>query len=169
MTISQCTIEHERLSPRHFLQEILVQQVESMRFAVRWMIALVVLMTQSLIGSAIGACPATSQVGTSNKVSQNCPMGMKECCRCCKAPAKSHTLHPVKEQPNCSIRVAAPSHPAVIAAPAAAPLVAILPQLKLDLSGLSGIRELPAPHHLTVPRIRPPNPSEHGLRAPPVR
>ncbi|MFI5385057.1 MAG: hypothetical protein ACHQ50_02960 [Fimbriimonadales bacterium] len=132
----------------------------------RLFLATLVFLAQVSFGQAVCVCPPAPIVAV-EQADSVCPMKVKTGCPCCfvkKHPSRVAIGSPQK----CQIG-AAKSLPAKLEA--VVPLVDI-PALPLALSSLtSGVRneESPVRPHLVVPRIRPPNPRLHGLRAPPAR
>lgn len=139
-----------------------------MQQIIRLVIAFAVFFAQSSIGLAVGVCPPELHQTSIAQESIACPMGMKTCCACCKAPSgKAQTLRG-KALARCSFAATNGKQTVALAGYVQAPLVAILAEPRLTFPPTS-VEGLALDSHLAVPRIRPPNPSLHGLRAPPTR
>ena len=144
-------------------------ECRTMKSAGRLVIAFMVFLIQSSIGMAICDCPATRNTSVLVQVKTACPMGMKTCCPCCKPFLKQTATHPSKCQTQCTIKAPSVGEPAILLAITPSMTAAILPDQTPVVASSATDAELPVPQYLAIPRVRPPNPRLHGLRAPPAR
>ena len=138
-------------------------------FVTRALIALLVLFTQSTIGAVVNDCVSGSVPKPFQKSVAKCPMGMKTCCVCCPTQAKSKPSSQSKCPTKCIAKAQTSQSPVALRTVSEIQTVGIL----VDQETLNFSRQVGGspsePQHLAIPRIRPPDPRQHGLRAPPSR
>lgn len=146
-----------------------------MRLFAQFMLAITLLISQMGIGAVTCVCPESSVPLPVHQAVQKavCPVTGEKDCSCCKAEPKSHqkpdSSKLTSKSPDCKVSVArAPaSEKWSFVSAEDSPLV-ILPERVILPSPVISVRPSPA-IHLVVPRIRPPDITAHGLRAPPAR
>src|SRR5580658_9961526 len=131
----------------------------------RVLVAFIVLLVQSADGLAMCACPTAAPSMGSSKAPTTCPMGMKTCCACCLKGPRATPVKQTRCPAGCKITTASPAHPATIHYVATNFDFAILPEQRSVIAPIRLEGSQATPLHLAVPRIRPPNARQHGLRA----
>lgn len=142
-----------------------------MGFFGKLIVATVVLLAQTSLGRVFCACPPATPVPVSSKVGPTCRMSMQPGCTCCEGGAKTQVkAKTVKNSDSgkCQVKAEKKQDAKQIASSPDVPSPAALP-IQTAAILLAAVIEVPVQTHLVVPRIRPPDPGLHGLRAPPTR
>ena len=127
------------------------------------------MLSQSVIGTALCSCIPTAHAIEHNASMAPCPMGMKTCCACCKSGKEHSSQVTLKSASACLFQVSGVTDLLVNASWLTTFTPAFLqPELVVPVTARASDR-LPISVHLSIPRIRPPDPNSHGLRAPPTR
>jgi hypothetical protein len=142
------------------------------RIVGRLLLATVLMLVQMGFGLAACACPEDAAAPLI-KAAATCPMMKKGgvVCKCCcpsavdKASANSIGAASQK----CVVEVAKNPVGLKPALATCAPEILLDSPAPVSVIALVSFTELPVLPHMVVPRIRPPDPASHGLRAPPAR
>lgn len=132
----------------------------------RLILASLFCLAQLSLGAGLCLCPAVPQPPVDQKA--QCPMHKARPCVCCCKLSGSGPATGMRGENHCqtgAVKDLAGVSQATIPVSEVPALPAALPAVQFD----SHTGEYPVPAYLIVPRIRPPNPSLHGLRAPPAR
>ncbi|HVT14254.1 MAG TPA: hypothetical protein VHE55_18470 [Fimbriimonadaceae bacterium] len=137
--------------------------------SLRLLLAFFVLIAQTSFAQVLCACATPPETAPAMTTASACPMQVKKGCACCCAATPGRASRwSVQSSGKCRLTVgkAAPVSP--LAAISQFEMPAIAPE---ELPAIAPLPVRPdfAPIHLVVPRIRPPDPAIHGLRAPPAR
>lgn len=135
----------------------------------RVLLATLFLLAQSSFAQLFCACPpATPQAAAPAASTMKCSMKAKGCTCCCGGMTGGASNGTVRGSGNCQVApgkavltdqvLTVPAYQTPALAPAA--FLAILP---------TWVEPATVQIHLVVPRIRPPDPGNQGLRAPPSR
>jgi hypothetical protein len=133
------------------------------------MVAFMVLLIQSSIGSAICGCPTQATRTVQAKVMPTCHMLAKSCCACCRPSSTGPAIQTKSCSTNCGITASWVGETPTLPGFVPQVVCAILPEPLPVVDRFQAGSAVPVSRHLTVPRIRPPNARQHGLRAPPAR
>ena len=139
-----------------------------MNRTIRIVLAFLVLISQMGMSAIVCACPEPPRESPAEASADVCPMSGQAGCQCCAPPAKPTTDSAYADGSSC---VTAQND---FAATDKALAHSFVPDVAAELAVECLAREQAivkldiAPVHLVVPKIRPPDQSSHGLRAPPA-
>lgn len=146
-----------------------------MRLLGHFILAITLLISQMGFGAVTCVCPESSAPLPVHQAVQKavCPVTGEKGCACCKTEPKPHqkpdSSKLTSKSSDCKISVSqAPVAEIWSFVSADESPLAILPETVVLPRLGTLVRPTPA-IHLIVPRIRPPDTTAHGLRAPPAR
>lgn len=147
-----------------------------MKLFARVVLATLVLFSQMGLGAVACACPTTSNPQSLNPAptSKACPVSGERNCKCCKSegsPNENHsTDHKISSKSTeCKITSSQVTTSDTWVGVQVVPDSVAIQPAAIEVVSYGSVAVCAHPAHLVVPRIRPPNTTANGLRAPPAR